>query len=68
MERRYKLLAENKFRDIATYNKMIQSGAKKITVADESGVPQEHNDGAMPYIVIVIDELADLMMVASRDV
>ena len=68
MERRYKLLAENKFRDIATYNKMIQSGAKKITVADENGVPQEHHDGAMPYIVIVIDELADLMMVASRDV
>jgi len=68
MERRYKLLAENKFRDIATYNKMIQSGAKKITVADETGVPQEHNDGAMPYIVVVIDELADLMMVASRDV
>jgi len=68
MERRYKLLAQNKFRDIATYNKMIQSGAKKITVADESGIPQEHSDGAMPYIVIVIDELADLMMVASRDV
>lgn len=68
MERRYKLLAENKFRDIATYNKMIHSGAKKITVADEAGIPQEHNDGAMPYIVIVIDELADLMMVASRDV
>ena len=68
MERRYKLLAENKFRDIATYNKMIHSGAKKITVADEAGIPQEHHDGAMPYIVIVIDELADLMMVASRDV
>ena len=68
MERRYKLLAENKFRDIASYNKMIQSGAKKITVADENGIPQEHKDGAMPYIVIVIDELADLMMVASRDV
>jgi S-DNA-T family DNA segregation ATPase FtsK/SpoIIIE len=68
MERRYKLLAENKFRDIATYNKMIQSGAKRITVADEAGIPQEHHDGAMPYIVIVIDELADLMMVASRDV
>lgn len=68
MERRYKLLAENKFRDIATYNKMIQTGAKKITVADEAGIPQEHENGAMPYIVVVIDELADLMMVASRDV
>ena len=68
MERRYKLLASHKFRDIATYNTMIRSGAKKITVADEDGIPQEHVDGAMPYIVIVIDELADLMMVASRDV
>ena len=68
MERRYKLLAENKVRDIATYNKMTQSGSKKITVEDADGVPQQHKDGAMPYIVIVIDELADLMMVASRDV
>jgi S-DNA-T family DNA segregation ATPase FtsK/SpoIIIE len=68
MERRYKLLASHKVRDIATYNKLIQSGSKKITVADENGIPQEHTDGAMPYIVIVIDELADLMMVASRDV
>ena len=68
MERRYKLLASHKVRDIATYNTMIRSGAKKIMVADENGIPQEHTDGAMPYIVIVIDELADLMMVASRDV
>jgi len=68
MERRYKLLAQNKMRDIKTYNTSMQIGAKKITVADEDGAPQEHHDGAMPYIVIVIDELADLMMVASRDV
>jgi S-DNA-T family DNA segregation ATPase FtsK/SpoIIIE len=68
MERRYKLLAENKIRDIKTYNQNIKAGMKKITVADEAGVPQEHEDGAMPYIVVVIDELADLMMVASRDV
>ena len=68
MERRYKLLASHKVKDIATYNKLIQQGSKKITVADENGIPQEHQDGAMPYIVIVIDELADLMMVASRDV
>ncbi|HEY8992671.1 MAG TPA: DNA translocase FtsK 4TM domain-containing protein [Candidatus Microsaccharimonas sp.] len=68
MERRYKLLASHKVRDIATYNTMIRSGSKKIIIADENGIPQEHTDGAMPYIVIVIDELADLMMVASRDV
>jgi S-DNA-T family DNA segregation ATPase FtsK/SpoIIIE len=68
MERRYKLLAEEKIRDIQSYNKKIQAGNKKITVPDEDGNEQQVDDGAMPYIVIVIDELADLMMVAARDV
>jgi S-DNA-T family DNA segregation ATPase FtsK/SpoIIIE len=68
MERRYKLLAGEKIRDIKTYNQKIQSGNKKLSVEDDEGNPQRVDDGAMPYIVIVIDELADLMMVASRDV
>ncbi len=68
MERRYKLLAEHKVRDIKTYNTMIQNGKKTITVTDDEGHEQQHENGAMPYIVIVIDELADLMMVAARDV
>lgn len=68
MERRYKLLAAEKIRDIKSYNQKIASRATKIAVADEDGNMQQHEDGAMPYIVIVIDELADLMMVAARDV
>ncbi len=68
MERRYKLLAEEKVRDIASYNKKVASGATKIAVEDEEGHKQQVEDGAMPYIVVVIDELADLMMVAARDV
>ncbi|MBL8160100.1 DNA translocase FtsK [Candidatus Saccharibacteria bacterium] len=51
MERRYSLLAEEKVRDIKSYNE------------------RQRADGeTMPYIVIVIDELADLMMLAARDV
>ena len=68
MERRYKLLAEHKVRDIKTYNSMVQNGKTKIIVQDAEGHEQQHEDGSMPYIVIVIDELADLMMVAARDV
>ncbi len=68
MERRYKLLAEEKIRDIKSYNQKIQSGDKKLSVTDGDGNEQRVDEGAMPYIVIVIDELADLMMVAARDV
>jgi S-DNA-T family DNA segregation ATPase FtsK/SpoIIIE len=49
MERRYDLLAEQKIRDIKSYN-------------------AKNKEEAMPYIVIVVDELADLMMIAARDV
>ncbi|MDX2776320.1 DNA translocase FtsK 4TM domain-containing protein [Streptomyces caniscabiei] len=63
MERRYKLLAEEKIRDIKTYNQRMQSGRKSA-----DGETPVEGEGAMPYIVIVIDELADLMMVAARDV
>lgn len=68
MQRRYSLLAEHRVKDIKSYNQKIQLASTKITVDDEDGHAQEHENGAMPYIIIVIDELADLMMVASRDV
>lgn len=68
MERRYKLLAEEKVRDIMSYNQRIKSRGKHIAVEDSDGNMQEVENGNMPYVVIVIDELADLMMVAARDV
>ena len=59
MERRYELLSENKARNIGQYNKKVL--AQEIKTDDQ---PPEQ----LPYLVIVIDELADLMMLASRDV
>jgi S-DNA-T family DNA segregation ATPase FtsK/SpoIIIE len=60
MERRYELLSEVKARNISQYNQKVE----KENIKRESGEPYEK----LPYIVIIIDELADLMMVASRDV
>jgi S-DNA-T family DNA segregation ATPase FtsK/SpoIIIE len=59
MERRYELLAQNNTRNIKQYNNKIEK--EKTSTAEEE--PKK-----MPYIVIIIDELADLMMLASRDV
>ena len=55
MERRYTLMAEEKVKNIADYN------AKMANVND----PEK--EGKMPYIVIIIDEMADLMMMAGKD-
>ncbi|MDF9521601.1 DNA translocase FtsK [Bacillus cereus] len=54
MERRYELFAHAGARDLTRYN----------TIVSEREIPGE----TLPYIVIVIDELADLMMVAPGDV
>ncbi|MFC1516396.1 DNA translocase FtsK [Thermodesulfobacteriota bacterium] len=59
MERRYELLSDKKARNIKQYNQKIEKEKK-----DPSGEVLEK----LPFIVIVIDELADLMMAASRDV
>ena len=66
MERRYTLLAQEKVRDIKSYNDKVKD--KHVSVEDDDGNMQEVDEGRMPYVVIVIDELADLMMVAARDV
>ena len=55
MERRYTLMAEEKVKNIGDYN------AKMAKANDPA------KEGKMPYIVIIIDEMADLMMMAGKD-
>ena len=70
MERRYQLLARAGVRNIDLYNKRLLSGAiSKPSPEATGGDEGPQDDGRpLPYLVIVIDELADLMMVASQDV
>jgi S-DNA-T family DNA segregation ATPase FtsK/SpoIIIE len=63
MENRYKHLATFGVRNIDQYNHEVATNAPHLT-AINNGEPPE----PLPYIVVVIDELADLMMVAARDV
>ena len=67
MERRYSLMAKEKVKNIVDYNKKMAKKSAKVEVADEDGNEQQHDGGKMPYIVIVIDEMADLMMMAGKD-
>jgi len=59
MERRYQLLSEHKARNITQFNQKME----KAKPGPDAVKPEK-----LPLIVIIIDELADLMMVASRDV
>ncbi len=59
MERRLKVFERAGARDIRGYNKMVEGGK-----FDD----QENPPTALPYLVVVIDELSDLMMVAGKDV
>jgi len=59
MEKRYELLSEMKARNVQQYNQKIEKSRKQ---------GEEELAEKLPYIVVVIDELADLMMLSSRDV
>jgi S-DNA-T family DNA segregation ATPase FtsK/SpoIIIE len=84
MERRYDMLAEHGVRDLAGYNEALARGdlvrpggpsVKEVvseTVARVQGtdpdVEPDEGPEPLPFIVVVVDELNDLMMVAARDV
>ncbi|HET6810488.1 MAG TPA: DNA translocase FtsK [Acidimicrobiales bacterium] len=62
MERRYDLLAEAGVRDITGYNQAYDRGDLTAAPGDEA------EPARLPFILVVVDELNDLMMVAARDV
>jgi S-DNA-T family DNA segregation ATPase FtsK/SpoIIIE len=71
MERRYDLLAEVGVRDVTGYNAAydrgeLQDGPDAAPVLGRDGVAREYT--RLPFILVVVDELNDLMMVAARDV
>jgi S-DNA-T family DNA segregation ATPase FtsK/SpoIIIE len=62
MERRLKVLAEKGVRNISQYNKLFDEESTRSLFGDET------EEKPLPYIVIIIDELADLMMLDSSNV
>ncbi|MCK9230511.1 MAG: DNA translocase FtsK 4TM domain-containing protein [Syntrophales bacterium] len=77
MERRYELISRDGAKSIEKYNRVVEKRAieaesiRKETSAQESPAAAEAGTDTLeklPYIVIVIDELADLMMAAQRNV
>ncbi|MBQ9017294.1 hypothetical protein IJ103_03595 [Candidatus Saccharibacteria bacterium] len=67
MTRRYTLFAEEGVKNIVSYNKKKAGDGGKVVVPDADGNEQKHDGGKMPYIVIVIDEMSDIMMQAGKE-
>lgn len=67
MERRYDILQSEKVRDIGSYHKNIYMPAK--VKFEKNGLPEEEDElpEPLPFIVIVMDELADLMQAYPRE-
>ena len=66
MERRYELLEQTGLRNIVQYNTMVAK--KKARAVEEPDEATKDQFEKLPYLVVIVDELADLMMVASKDV
>jgi S-DNA-T family DNA segregation ATPase FtsK/SpoIIIE len=74
MERRYTEMAEKRVKKIEDYNAKVEAMKKEAPSGDEASgeangeaAEEKAQEGRMPYIVIIIDEMADLMMMAGKD-
>ena len=78
MERRYQLFHANHARNIADFNRKVRERkplkGQRETLATQAGIQQElpfdaeYTEGVLPYVVVVVDELADLMMTVQHEV
>lgn len=68
MDHRYKILEEARVQDIQSYHGLTEKGEKRRIVDAETGRITEELYPAMPYIVIMIDEMADLMATHGKEV
>ncbi len=70
MQERYELLAANQCRNIQDFNRRVQSGAAltRPRTPDVAFENLAYTGGILPYIVLVIDELADLMMTVQAEI
>jgi S-DNA-T family DNA segregation ATPase FtsK/SpoIIIE len=70
MQSRYELLAANACRNVQEFNKRVQDGAR-LKLPKQRDVAFENTDytgDILPYIVVIIDEMADLMMTVQNEV
>lgn len=72
MERRYALLSVNNVRSLAEFNRRVEEGVplRRPDADGDEGDPDRwlYREGPLPFIVLVIDELADLMMAVQAEV
>jgi DNA segregation ATPase FtsK/SpoIIIE, S-DNA-T family len=78
MERRYRLLHANHARNIVDFNKKVEEKKSlkgpRETLATQAGIQKElpldgeYTDGIVPYIVLIVDELADLMLTVQGEI
>jgi S-DNA-T family DNA segregation ATPase FtsK/SpoIIIE len=67
MERRYELFAHATVRNVQAFNALPPEERQRAVGAVAGDKLGENPDGSLPYVVIVVDELADLMMVAPAE-